>query len=75
MGITEPDYAERVRALLRLYGYSLEAPGVDPEVILEAMKSDKKKRRRQIRLVLQRSLCSTEVVPVDEALVREVLSA
>ena len=75
LGVTDSEYAGAVEELLRLYDYTLEAPGIDPDRIIEAMKADKKKRRGKIRLVLQRGLCSTDVFEVEEDLIREALSS
>lgn len=71
-GITDPVYAERVRNLLRLYGYRLEYD-IDPHAFLAAVRQDKKKREGKVRFVLQEDLGRTLIAELDdETLVRVI---
>jgi 3-dehydroquinate synthase len=60
IGITDPAFAKRVTALLRLYGYRLSAPA-PAEALLPAMNRDKKRSAGRIRLVVPRQMCDTQV--------------
>lgn len=73
LDITDQGYAERVRSVLRLYDYRLEAPTIDPEKIIEAMRQDKKKRRGLIQFVLQKNFGQTILETVEPEIVRRVL--
>ncbi len=74
LGMTDAAYAARVERLLRAYGFRLTAPGVAPEALLEAMRSDKKRRGDELRFVLQRDLEKTELRAVAPAEVRAALA-
>ena len=52
MGMMSADEVERQRDVLRAYGLPLDAKGVDPARVLEAMRSDKKTAGGAIRWVL-----------------------
>lgn len=75
-GITDKAYAERVRQLLERYGYFTGAlpKGVTVQSVMAAMTQDKKKRRGDLRFVLQRNCGDTLITALDEAVVREVLT-
>ncbi len=75
-GVTDTAYAERVRALLRQYEYRTGPlpEGISPDDILKAMKRDKKRRSGNVRFVLQRGFGDTFVTPLDEELIRCVLT-
>jgi 3-dehydroquinate synthase len=74
LGVTGQEYLGRVRKLLHSYGYRTES-GVSAEKLISAMKKDKKKRKGEVRFVLQRSQGVTFTTPVSLPLVKEVLSA
>lgn len=73
LGLTDPSWRQRALALLVRYGFRLEAPGADPEVLLRAMTHDKKKAGGRVRFVLQKAQGQTLVVPAEEAQVRASL--
>ena len=73
LGIVELGYAQRVERLLRAYGYRLSAAEVDPERLLEAMWSDKKRSGGELRFVVQRDLERTELRAVPVSAVRAAL--
>ncbi len=75
-GITDPRYAERVRRLLDMYGYRLGPLPKDIKAgaVLASMKQDKKKKAGELRFVLQRSMGETLVTPLDETIIRRVLT-
>lgn len=75
LGMTDADYARRVRRLLSLYGYSLDPVEYAEEDLIAAMAQDKKRKGSQIRFILQRNLGQTELLPVDLDLVRRSLVA
>jgi 3-dehydroquinate synthase len=60
MGITQPGFARRVAALLRAYGFRLEAP-IPLAELAPAMERDKKRRDGRPRLIVARSLCDLVV--------------
>jgi 3-dehydroquinate synthase len=72
MGITEPEYVDRVEQLLKSYGFLLHS-GEDPEELVRAMHHDKKRRYGEVRHILQPSLCETVIRPVDDKLIAKVL--
>ena len=74
LGVTDPAYAARVERLVRAYGYRLTAGGIDPDRLLAAMRSDKKRSGNELRFVLQRALAQTVLQAVDPAQVRRVLA-
>lgn len=52
MGMMSDSEVERQRSILATYGLPLDAPGVDPEAVSQAMLSDKKVAAGMIRWVL-----------------------
>ena len=74
LGITRPEYQEHVIEILRLYGLVREPEGVDPDALIAAMRKDKKKRKGELRFVLQEALCATRLVAVDEQIVRQIFT-
>jgi 3-dehydroquinate synthetase len=69
--VTEPRFRERVEAVLRLYGFRLEA-GTGYGELAPAFQMDKKKRLGRVRLVIPRGLRDVvlqEVSPEDLAAV------
>ncbi len=52
MGLMSDSEVDRQRSVLAEYGLPLNAPGVDPELVWEAMRSDKKTAGGAIRWVL-----------------------
>lgn len=72
LGVTASGLAREVTALLREYGFRLEA-GPPAGRLLEAMRADKKRREGRLRLVLLREVGAAEVLPVEEERVAEVL--
>jgi 3-dehydroquinate synthase len=73
LGVTEPGYAERVKALLASYGFKLDKVGLDPGAVTAAMRKDKKRQQAALRFVLQRDLCETFVEEVEEGAARAVI--
>ncbi|MFP4376512.1 MAG: 3-dehydroquinate synthase family protein [Spirochaetales bacterium] len=74
IGVTEPDYARRVRDLLEAYGYRIDPlPELAREIRL-AMNMDKKRVRHEVRFILQRAVEDTLVTAVDETTLEAALS-
>jgi len=70
LGVTPREHAERTVELLGAYGYRTRADaGVAPELLVAAMRADKKRRGGRLRLVLQRGIGDTVVQAVEEALI------
>jgi 3-dehydroquinate synthase len=59
-GMTDAGFAERVRALLRAYGFSLSA-GVRYPLLAAALERDKKRRGGTARLVIPCRMCDSRV--------------
>jgi 3-dehydroquinate synthase len=74
MGRTDPAYVLRCEQLLRSYGYRLDASGFEPDDLISAMKSDKKKQGGTVPFVLQKRLGETFRSEVDDDLLRAVLN-
>ena len=72
LGLADSGYTKAVGDLVRMYGFDLRIR-LTPESIVEAMRSDKKKRQGKLRLVLQRGIGDTVVREVDPRLVVETL--
>jgi 3-dehydroquinate synthetase len=72
LGLADSGYAEFIRNLVLMYGFDLQA-ATKPESILAAMKVDKKRRRGELRLVLQRGIGDTVTREVDPQVVAETL--
>jgi 3-dehydroquinate synthase len=70
-GMTDPGFARRVRALLRLYGYRLEAEA-SYEALEPAFGRDKKRRSGGTRLVIP---CAVEDVRLREAAPEDLAAA
>lgn len=70
---TDPDYADEVIDLIKVYGLPEKAVLPDADEIIEAMKKDKKNINGKIRLILQKNICETFVYEVSEEKIREVL--
>lgn len=71
LGITDPRWAHRARALLIRYGYEIDIAGIDARAIVAAMRKDKKRRSGALVFVLQRGVGDTIVEEVEE---REVIA-
>lgn len=74
LGLTENNYAERVEALLRGYGYNIDFNNFDHNTYLNAIASDKKKKNGKLRFILQTRVGETEIIPLDENQIRRVLN-
>ncbi len=70
--ITEEDH-RHVEALLEQYGLPVRAPGLSPEAVLKATKSDKKMESGQIKFVLLKKI--GEAVVVKDVSDQELLGA
>ncbi|MBI9108217.1 MAG: 3-dehydroquinate synthase [Spirochaetales bacterium] len=73
IGLTDRNYAERVRALLLGYGYNLDFEDFDRKLFFEAIAADKKKKNGQIQFILQRNIGETFSKALDLELVKEVI--
>ncbi|MDC7225583.1 MAG: 3-dehydroquinate synthase [Spirochaetales bacterium] len=73
LGITDLSYAERVETILRDYSYNIDFNDFDSELYLQAISSDKKKKDGKLRFILQHSAGNTEILPLDPAIVEEVI--
>lgn len=74
MGITSRTYADRVEGLLKSYGFRTGSTGYSPDLLLDAMGKDKKKRSGTVRFVLQRGWGDTLQDEVPEEILRRILS-
>ena len=79
MGLVSQEEVEQYTSVLRSFGLPVAAPGVDPDLVLAAMKMDKKASGRRINWVLLEGIGRAVVrsdVPEDlaEATVRAVCS-
>lgn len=72
IGLTDPQYAKRVRALLSRFGYAEQVAEVKPDEIFQAMQQDKKKRGT-LRFLIQRTLGDTLLTTLDPVLVQQVI--
>ena len=72
-GITEAAYAERAESILRKYDYNIDFTDFDHELYIKAIASDKKKKDGELRFILQQKAGITEIRPLDENAIREVL--
>jgi 3-dehydroquinate synthase len=74
LGLTDRNYADRIIALLELYGYRLNAEKIKPELLAAAMANDKKKRGGEVNFVLQKTLAGTFIQKLEKEFVLEVLA-
>ncbi len=72
-GVTDPEYAARVRTLLKRYGYELDYPDIDTGALIAAMAGDKKRNDAGLRFVLQKNALDTFVGALDETTLVETL--
>ena len=63
LGLLDPGTVERISALLTRAGLPIEAPGVDPERVLEIMQLDKKTTAKGLSLVLLEDIGNGVIVP------------
>lgn len=75
IGITEPDYGDRVVELLKRYDYVVDGVAASPDALIEAMGADKKRTETAIRFVLQRRLGETSLEAIPLGLVRNILES
>jgi 3-dehydroquinate synthase len=61
MGWIGRDTTERLTALVHAFGLPTSAPGLDPELLFDAMTRDKKNRAGRVRFVLPRALGHVEL--------------
>ncbi len=73
LGETEAGYAKEVSELLAAFGFDLRGLPDRADEITRAMHQDKKKRKGQVRHVLQRGWGETIVRPVEDDLVLDIL--
>jgi 3-dehydroquinate synthase len=74
MGLLEESEVERLERLIMAAGLPVTMPELDREVVMQAMRHDKKVRDDKIRFVLLKSVGNAFISDeVDPALVREVL--
>ena len=73
LAMTESAYAGRIYALLDAIGFLKEYTVFDMDDILSAMKHDKKVDAKGLRFILQKQQGETEIVYVEETIVKEVL--
>ena len=74
LGHTDASYAEQVKSVIKDYGLRTSAENIDPHVIIEAMRKDKKRLKGTLRVVLQKKLGETFTTEIDEAQLIGVLS-
>jgi 3-dehydroquinate synthase len=68
LGWIESGSTQRVTRLLQRFGLPTEAPGLDPEALLDAMSRDKKNQGGRVRFVLPRGIGRVELTdaPTEE---------
>jgi 3-dehydroquinate synthase len=74
LGLTRTSFAERVLALLRRYGFRLEA-GVGYDELAPAFQRDKKKNEGRVRLVIARGMCDIVLQAVSASELAAVVHA
>ena len=75
MGIFAPGEPERIASLIRKAGLPTTIPRLDPEILVSAMKHDKKVTQGKIRFILPRSLGEVFITDdVSLSLVKQVLA-
>jgi 3-dehydroquinate synthase len=74
LGITDSGYAERVGAVLHAYGYRTEPIPGSADLIVDAMRKDKKRMSEALRFVVQKKLGETSVIQVEPEQVRALLA-
>jgi len=72
LGLTDREYEKYALHILDSYGFP-KTVKEDPEVLLNAMKQDKKKRKGRVRFVLQENLGKTFVLEVSREEIGKVL--
>lgn len=76
MGLLSPEEFERQQRLIRACGLPESAPGLDPDAIIDATKSDKKSSGGVIKWVLLEGLGNATLhADVPDALVRKAVEA
>ena len=74
MGVTDSKWLKEVLSLVEKYSYNLETPGeLETDIIITALKKDKKKKGSSVQFVLQKEQGNTFLSPVADELLREVL--
>lgn len=73
MGLTDSDYAKKVRRLLEQYDYTLALKSRDTEDLLQNMQRDKKKLSGKLRFILQERHGRTLYSEVPEEILRKVI--
>jgi len=75
LNITDYSYMERVKNLLLDYGFPLKYDSIKPARLISAMYGDKKKRKGNLRFILQRSIGDNLIEEgISEELLNRVLS-
>jgi 3-dehydroquinate synthase len=72
LGVTDRAFADRVEAVLRLYGFRVDA-GARYEDLAPALARDKKRRGGRLRLAIPRDHCDVVVREVDDEALADVL--
>ncbi len=62
LGRVDASFADRLRALLQMFGLPVEPPEFDPQQVLDTMMHDKKAEHGQLRFVLPNRLGDVELV-------------
>jgi 3-dehydroquinate synthase len=75
VGLVDAGFVERLGRIVERAGLPVRGPGLGAERTLELMRVDKKAEGGEIRFVLIESPGRAVVRPVDDALVREVITA
>ena len=74
LGWIGPEVTARLVSLLRRFGLPVDAPGLDPDALLDAMGRDKKNKGGRIRFVLPREIGRVELTDAaGEAEIRGAL--
>jgi 3-dehydroquinate synthetase len=66
MGLCDAATVDQIRGCLLKFGLPVEVPGYAPEVLLDAMRHDKKRAGGSIRMVMLKTIGEAELRPVME---------
>ncbi len=64
IGTTDKEYGDKVLRLLSLYNYKLKFGAINADAVVGAMLGDKKKRKGNLRFVVQKNLGDTYIVAI-----------
>lgn len=72
--ITDENYCKEVDAILKCYGYDIDYRITDVDKFLNSINFDKKKRKGQVKFILQPSAGSYIMREIETQLIKEIVS-